>query len=123
MPAWVVVGRHGGSDVGVVGAGLHGTVVDGTPLVVVDGQGGSVVVVAPNIVVVVPPADVVGGVVMAGGTVVVAPGVAGPEHPKERNSDVKIPVTAGKPEKAACSDVNSWQIGPRIDGSSWARVT
>ncbi len=88
-----------GTEVVVVG-----NVVVGCPgvveVVVVLGQGGRLVVgpvpggIVPGDVVVVVPGTWV--VVVPGNVVVVVPDGGPPWQPKDRNSDVKIPVSAGK---------------------------
>ena len=128
LPGAVVVVPvgHGGSVVELVGAGVHGKVVGVSWPMDVDvpvGQGGSdvvgPVVAVPGTVVDVPGVVVV---VVVMKVVVVVPGVGPAPQSNDRNSDVRIAVAAGKPAKAVCSDVMSWQTGWRMAGSSAVAV-
>ena len=106
----VVLGQDGRTNVVV---GPVPTMVVVAALVVVGAE--MVVVVVGDVMVVV----VVGGVMV----VVVVPDGGPPEQPNDRNSDVKIAVTAGKPTNAAWMDVTTWQMVCRMDASSWLTVT
>ena len=126
VPPGMVVDVVEGSMVAVV-VGMQGTVV-------VDGslgmQGGRVVDVVGTVGPVVPVAPVVDVmpcsmvVVVVDGAVevlVVVPGGA-PEHPSSCNSDGNSSPKPGKAPNRASRDRTSWQMGSRMDGSSWARV-
>ena len=103
----LVVTMHGGSVVEVVD-----TVVP-VPLVVEVEDGNGAVVVLPGETVVEVTTEVVVDTVE-----VVVPGVVEPPHPNDSDSEVKSPLSPGKPANACCADARAWQIDWRMKGSS-----